>query len=37
MEEDLTLLKSNQTFHEKYWVAVQNKFDVLKEAEEVNH
>ena len=32
----MTLLKSNQTLREKYPVAVQNKFEVFEEAEEVD-
>ena len=32
---DLTLLKSNQTLGEKYCLAIQNKFEVLGEAEDV--
>ena len=32
----MALLKSNQTLREKYFEAVQNKFEVLGEAEEVN-
>ena len=33
---DLALLKSNQILREKYYVAVQNTFEVLEDAEEVD-